>query len=383
MEGWAHTMLDTSAGWRAAMALSQHAHSLDARLPTLQTLGAGRAQRQRLLAVWDFRVVTHSLGDLVVLHQRMELLRWELGLDQLDIAMVWDPQRPYCWDQDHYNCGVTADNWHLHMPALLTIAYLNRAVGSVLMFNSHDQFEDYLHTQSDRYVIWPSAHDYLQRELSHGRLFDTIQSFWLQHRFIPWFGLRPATVQWLRHFYERHVAPDELIVAQFRNNPRRCTSRNANLEVCLEFLADCRTRYPAKFVLIGAAGEIDPRFRRLENVVVAKDHGTTLEQDMALANRPLIFLGGMSGPAAMAYFSDTPCLLFNASSDWETVPRGGKYVYMNDLQRMFWEPETPESLRAQFGELFERADRAAWWRWFTHGAEGSADGFRSNMGWEQ
>ncbi len=57
---------------------------------------------------------------------------------------------------------------------------------------------------------------------------------------------------------------------------------------------------------------MDDRLRTLPNVVIAKDHDTTLDQDLALIYCAPAFMGAPSGPSTVAYFRDKPYSILNS-----------------------------------------------------------------------
>lgn len=292
-----------------------------------------------------------------MLHERTQILRLIHRVDKVDFCFVCDPQYPARKPGEQ---GVTPDNFHHHFPTLVSTVYLNPHVGSYFIFDSHEQLEDFIASNVERYHIWPGFKEYVAKHLAYRDNFDFIQDFYRENGFIPYLDCRPSTLEWAHTFYEKYVRPEFPVVVHLRRKVSMSPDRDALLDEWLEFFKACEGRFGVKFVLIGAAAEIDDRFRHLNNVVVAKDYRTTVEQDLVLVYSALIFLGVSSGPNTMAIFSQTPYIIFGFKTANETVPYGGNFNFATDMQKLIWEPETADTLMEEFSNLFNRVDKLDW-----------------------
>ena len=336
---------------------------------------------KRILAIWDFRTVPYSIGDLMVLHERTQILRLTHQVDKVDICFVCDPRHPV---RKLGQQGVTPDNFHYHFSALVSTVYLNPHVGSFFLFDSHDQLEGFVADNVERYQIWPGGKEYVARHSAYGDNFDSIQDFFRKNGFIPYLDYRSSTLEWAYTFYRKHIRPDFPVVVHLRNNPFSGAPRNARLDAWLEFFKSCEGRFDVKFVLIGAAGEIDERFRHLPNTLIAKDYHSTVEQDLVLAYSGLIYLGSSSGPSAAAIFSQTPYVIFGYRPANEIVPYGGRFNFATDTQKLIWETETADILMEQFSGLFHRVDKLGWEeRVERFMASRGRETFRSHLRWAE
>lgn len=136
--------------------------------------------------------------------------------------------------------------------------------------------------------------------------------------------------------------------------------RNARLDSWFRFLSLCNGNYGVKFIAIGMREEIDPRLRALGNVIFSKDFGTTIEQDLALMQSSLMYLGSTSGPGVMAALSDRPYIIFNYRPSHTRLPFGSQHPFATSLQKLVWEPETAELLIHGFEDLFSQIDCSRW-----------------------
>lgn len=334
---------------------------------------------KRILAIWDFRTVPYSIGDLIVLHEITQILRLTHQVDKVDFCFVCDPRRPVRKPGEQ---GVTPQNFHRHFPSLVSTVYSNPHVGSFFLFHSHDQLEAFVTDNVERYHIWPGFGKYVTKHKAYADNFSFIQDFYRRNGFIPYLDCRPAALEWAYSFYEKHVRPEFPVVVHLRNNPLSGARRNARLDAWLEFFKACEGNFDVRFILIGAAEEIDERFRHLPNVLIAKDYQTSVEQDLVLVCTSLIFLGSSSGPSDMAIYTKTPYIVFGYVPANERLSYRGSPDFATDMQRFVWEPETADILMEEFSSLLPRVDKLDWEerakRFIT---EGDKETFRSHLRW--
>lgn len=312
---------------------------------------------KRILAIWDFHTVPYSIGDLIILHEKIQILRFIHRVDKADICFICEPQRPV---RKLGEQGVTPENFHYHFPSMVSTVYSNPHVGSFFIFDSHRQFEDFVAGNINGYYIWPEFKKYSVRHRTYESNFNSIQDFYRENGFLPYLDCRPSTLEWAYSFYKKNISPEFPVVVHMRNNPYNSAARNAQIDVWLHFFKNCEGKFNVKFVIIGAAGEIDERFRCLSNVLIAKDYHTTVEQDMVLVYSALIHLGTSSGPSAMAVFSRTPYISFGYRPANESLSYGDSFNFATDLQKLIWEPETKDMLMEEFSNLFCKVDKAYW-----------------------
>lgn len=310
---------------------------------------------KRILAIWDFRVVPFSYGDMLWLCQETALVMRELHkVDKIDIALLCDVEHV------RVDGGLDAQNFHYYFSKLLPLAFVNPHLGALLVMDSPDMLAKYIADNHKRYYIFPPYIDSMGRSLTRYEQYSNyVQTFYFEHGYIPYLSCQPAMVMWARQFLATKVRPHLPVIVHLRNTST-CIGRNARLECWLEFFSFCQMRYNVTFVLIGDNNEIDPRIRDLSNVLVAKDHGTTAEQDMALIQTAMMYIGTTSGPASMAICSDLPFLIYGFQTVHEKLTPGQPFPWATSLQKLVWEPETVEQLIADFTWLYEQIDTAQW-----------------------
>ena len=107
--------------------------------------------------------------------------------------------------------------------------------------------------------------------------------------------------------------------------------------------------------------EIDPSFRKFDNVIFSKDYNTNIEQDCALIQSSLMFMGGPSGPNLMAIYGGVPYLIFNFQMSFEyAAGRTFQWPWQSPLQKLIWKRETASSLADEFTCLMGKIDLSGW-----------------------
>lgn len=327
---------------------------------------------KRLLAIWDLRVSPSTYGDFLVFQEETLVERIRRMVDKIDMVWLCDPNQPARPDQ-----RITVDNYHYYLADRLPLAHVNPHLGSFFLMDSPEALEAYIRDNADRYYIFPPLRDYLGMRKTYAGCFDRVQEFYRQHRYIPHLSCKPAMVTWARSFIWEKVRPQLPVVVHLRNDKTKTWSdaleRNVKLDCWLEFFAFCENKFDVKFIVVCGKGEIDPRFRNLPNVILSKDFCTTVEQDLALIQVSLMFMGKRSwGVSVIALFSDLPYVMFDTHPINEEIPQGSQLPFATSLQRLVWKPETTELLIDEFTNLLHQIDTDRWAREFDRVARESS-----------
>lgn len=339
-------------------------------LPALGRLALPAAAR-RLLVVYDTSSQPFSIGDLLIFQEASLVLCQKHRLDVVDMAVVYDPAKPASSDPV-FSKNITPDNFLYHLAALLPVVQVNQNLGSLFIFSSTAHLQRYISDNIDRYHVWPSGWLNATRDYLSSIVFnDLLHEHYKAYGSIPHLSCRPFMRDWAAAFYAEHVRPGIPVTVNLRNNRDWHVHRNSQIDCWVEFFQHSATRYPAKFVIICARSEIDDRLRACSNVVIAKDHHTGIEQDMALIHSSAAHMGAGSGPATMAWFGSKPYLMVN------TTYKGGEFFERpgmirqeeSDIQR-FWfagpqqrianGTETTELLIREFALIWKAVDLERW-----------------------
>jgi len=339
-------------------------------LPALSGLFlAAISNERRLLLVYDTFSQPFNIGDILIMQEGSLVLRERHGIDQVDFAVVYDPQHPAA--EDPAFSSITEGNALYYLASILPVAQVNQHLGSLFLFNSHRNLERFIADHADYYQVWPSGWKFGSRAYLYYEVFnDLLYDHYKKHGSIPLLTCRQFLAEWARAFFAEHVQPLVPVTVNVRNNPNFHTHRNLRLECWLEFFRHCEARYPAKFVIVCARAEIDERLRELPNVILAKDHHTGIEQDLALIHSSAIHMGAGSGPASMAWFTDKPYLMVNTAygpgyfahpemilQEAENIQR---FWFSGPLQRIAGGIETTELLVEEFARMWASVDIARW-----------------------
>ena len=315
----------------------------------------------RLLMIYDLSSQPFSIGDILLFQEASLVLREQFRVDTVDFALVFNPVKPAASDPSFSN--ITEENCLFNIASILPVAQVNPYLGSLFLFNSHAQLEHFVASNHKRYHFWPPAGCYATKEYMYYHIFNRLlYDYHKKHNSIPTLTSRQNMLSWARLFVEGNVLPSVPVTVQLRRNAIN-TARNSNYDAWIEFFQYCETRYPARFIIICSKSEIDERFRKLSNVVIAKDFHTDIEQDLALINFSPVHMGASAGPGIIAIFSSKPYLLIK--TDVQPLLDTGFTIHGNFMQSFFSGPdqkiticgETTELLRTEFEKLWEAMDK--------------------------
>jgi hypothetical protein len=326
---------------------------------------------RRLLGIYDFTYQPFSVGDILMFHEGCLVMREKHNIDKVDVAFVFNPVHPV--SSDPAFATINQENFALHLSSLLPVVQINQHLGSVLIFNSHLHLQQFIADNADRYFVWPTAWKYATREYLYYTVFDELlYNYYEEKGTIPKLNPSPILVNGAYSFCREHVSPYIPVTVQIRNNKFFTQGRNLDVGVWLDFFHHCEQRYPVKFVIIGARNEIDARLQKCSNVVVAKDHFTTVEQDLALIHAAAIHMGADSGPAVMALLGEKPYLIVNTIVGQHYFSRKDmvrqednflQFWFAGPFQRYVKGRETVDLLITEFAKMWEGVDFAEWERW--------------------
>ncbi len=325
--------------------------------------------KRRLLAIYDLSSQPFSIRDILVIQEASLVLREQHQLGEVDFAILCDAT-PSAHAGEAF-AGINSEHGLFHLASVLPAAQVNPHLGSLLVFNSRLQLERFIADNADQYFVWPPA---WQLENWDGGYFqvchDLLNKYHQQHGSLPRVGCRSFLADWAQAFFQEHVSPRVPVTVQLRPDETDCTPHNMNMECWFEFIRACDVEYPVRFVVTGACDEIDERLRDRPNVLIARDHGTTIEQDLALIQTAAIHMGASSGPGTMAILNNKPYFLVNADTHTAEARMDGM-IRQGDLwrlpfgtpyQHLATPPETADLLVNEFARMWSAVDQAEWKR---------------------
>lgn len=341
-------------GWRGARRVARLLRWTRIALPRMAIGYPGKCKR--LLIVYDFSSQPFSVGDILIFQEVALVIRDQNKLGKIDMAMVYDPKEPVVPDPAFRE--IDADSFLFHLSSVLPAAQVNPHLGSLLLFDSHRRLEAYIADNADTYLVWPSLPQYAVKEYLIYKSFDELfHDHFERYGSLPSLRSRPAALRWAMSFILEHVGSAVAVTVQLRRNPAN-SKRDSNIAAWIGFFRQCVGQYQAKFIVICGRSEVDARLRGLPNVIVAKDHGTNLEQDLALLEVGKFHMGASSGPAAMLHFSEKPYCMFNWDMSLHSfrglTKEGQRYRFEFSVPLQSWlaEPETEDLLMMEFQRMW-------------------------------
>jgi hypothetical protein len=268
------------------------------------------------------------VGDILVMQETSLILRLMHQAKNIDIAVLYDEKNPA--GSDDVFKSINSENGLFHIASILPVVQVNPFLGSVLLFNSKNQLEKYISNGDEYCLVWPSGWELnVTREyLYYQMLEEIIYPYYIANQSIPYLRSRQSLEDWAIEFISQNISGDICISVNIRNNPNHHLERNSNLKEWKKLFVNCQDKLPIKFIVICSLSEIDTDLRGLENLIFAKDFHTTVEQDLALIAASDIHMGTSSGPATMAWFSEKPYFIVNATLDQEYF-RSNKIIKIN------------------------------------------------------
>ena len=101
----------------------------------------------------------------------------------------------------------------------------------------------------------------------------------------------------------------------------------------------------------------------LENVVIPRNRGLGLADELELLHHADMFMGSSSGFSAVATFSDVPYVIVNVEHDFsrycEVSIGEPRYPFALDNQTIYWEQETATDLADYFDRAYRKLQKPA------------------------
>lgn len=322
----------------------------------LQQTVRGSTDTSKLVITWDFRSQPYSIGDLILLQQAANCICLAHGITQTRTYLLADRENPA--RPSFLALGVNGENYLDHIIRLLPVLLLCDEAPALTL--EHDEDTALQSMAAPDAAAWPTVpllKSMLDLNLPTFRL---LNMFYDQQKMLPEFRIRGSLARWARNFIEENARGYIPVAVQMRKTKSYNLSRNSNIEAWSEFFSHCHSHLPVKFFVICAASEVDEQLRAHENVVIAKDSRTTVDQDLALIKECAAFMGISSGPATVAFFGNRPYSIVNAHLEQSLVPLlkkepwGYSFTYAKKNQRIVASGnETCELLVRELGILLK------------------------------
>lgn len=327
--------------------------------------------KKRILGVWDYSSLPWSVGDPLVFIEAVSVLKLRHEAEAVDLCIVCDRDKPMgIRSASIRKDNVNSNNVDDYMLDFLPLFSTSPFPGSVYQFNEREEMYRFIKMNADRYEIYPPLTEHLGKSYIFHRgaapEVIRIQDFFSDYGFIPHLRIGERETKWAHWFYRTRLPEGAFPVTLSMKQTMHTPERNADPRIWLAFVDRCREEFPEiVFVANGLREEVFDGLRERQNVLVAKDFGTTVVEDLALIRTSLMYMGTNSGVNTIAVFSDLPYLIFQMP-DWCFAAhncRSGKNLnFATDKQKMFSTTftVTADSLFEEFLQLYMSIDKSRW-----------------------
>jgi len=327
------------------------------------------SKEKRILGIYDLKVLPWDVGDPLVFVETLNVLKIKYKVNQIDICIIYDRSCPGYRERNNPDCSITRENAQDYILELLPLFSTCQYLGSIYQFNSRKEFYRFLKINIGRYDIYPSMGNHLgEKDIFAGAppILKPMQEFYNAQGFIPYLRIANRDKAWAQWLYVNNLPKGKIPVTLSLKKTSHRTENNADPIAWLGFIDKCKSEFPEViFVVVGLRGEVFDGLRERTNVIIAKDFGTSIIEDLALIRTSLMYMGTSSGVNIIAMFSDVPYLItqFVVSNYLRHgLKPGDKFSFMSDVQKIFSAEiiVTSEFLFNEFKALYSKLDKNKW-----------------------
>lgn len=309
----------------------------------------------RLLAVYDFSSQPISLGDVFVFLQGAYLRSVRLEKEFVDLCFLCDFSAGVV-DQN-FAYIASSSNPFSHIYPLIAQAQLLPNLDSVFIVNKLTEL-------GARYgaSTFPDVNALLSKRYLYYEIHREMDWYYANFGNLPYLRSPENLRNWAVGFLREKSEGKFPITFNFRKNPDINPERNSRAQEWAKFIEAATAEFPVKFFLICGKSEIDPIFGESGHIVITKDFGTAVAEDLALIENSALHTGVASGPAQIAVFSERPFFITNANNLKSLEHYEGSLVYNGDymrhsfgseFQRLYPQDATAEFLLEKFREYWK------------------------------
>ncbi len=318
-----------------------------------------------IMGVWDFKTVPWAIGDFIIFVQMLNIKRELLGSERINFCIVCDRHNPA---GNRGETWVTNQNYRYYLFKLLPVIETLPSHGSVFFFDDREEYWDLLRQRGERYYIFPSLPTLLAETFNFygGADMAMEQEYFRLHGAAPHLVVHDNYMQRTHELFGRTLEGRIPVTMSIRNQISNDEIRNTDQNVWLDFIKKCQELHPeVLFYIVCNRDEIFPGLREQPNVVLSKDHGFGLSEDMALIRSTLLYMGMASGINWIAVYSNQPYMIFgfpSFSGRHMGLEQDAIWNFSTKEQRLFWDTFeiTSESIMKEFSALYGSLDVEAW-----------------------
>ncbi len=323
-------------------------------------------RKKRILGIWDYKALPWSVGDPLLFIEALSILKIKHNAEEIDICVIYDRDNP---GGNRRAKNLTPDNVQDYMLEFLPLFSTCPYLGSIYQFNSRKEFYCFLKSNLERYDVFPPlgqhlAEKYNRHDQGIAHLIE-IQEFHNTHNYIPYLRIGDRDSSWARWFYLNYLPEKTVpVTLSLRQLSGDHDGRNADKAVWLSFIDKCKTDFPeVVFIVVGLREEVFNGLREKSNVIIAKDYGTSIIEDLALIRTSFLYMGTTSGVNTIAFFSDLPYLVFQFPNLHKYgLKIGESFSFATSTQKIFSSTivVTPKLLLYEFKKLYSNLDLNKW-----------------------
>ncbi len=315
----------------------------------------------------DFSASPFALGDILTWNVRVCCEALIAGKRTVDVVALTDPEML----GNAYQNFITRNNLLTVYLDLSLAFYANPLLNSFNHLRDRKSFERLMQTaHRDDQPMFPGVAEYRAGLRARNALYSShlvMNRFFREYGYLPKLKVPHAHRAFADGFLKSY-GPDVFAVAvHVRRRAADAQAmfgatleRDGDYEVWEAFFDEARRRHPETvFVVLGKGAEWSRRLLRNKSLIFLKCLGFGLMDELATIQASDLFMGLLSGPSTMAFFSDTPYALFVQQSYAQTtaevvgVEQGAACLpFAGENQTLLWRQPTLENLLEAFEDKF-------------------------------
>jgi len=330
-----------------------------------RTQAQGDATDEDVFAAFiDFSASPYALGDILTWNVRVCVEALAAGKGVMDVVALTDPEM-----LGNASQGFINHNAYLRLFLDLAPAfYTNPMLRGFNHLRDRAGFERLMdQARQDQRAIFPGHAKYaegLQSRIAAYNGHTVINRFHRERGFVPRLVTPPGYRLWAESFLKSY-SPDAFAVTVHVRRRETEThlfgaalARDGDFGDWEAFFDEAQRRHPETlFLILGKPSEWPKRLMRRANVVILKTLGLGMMEELAMIQASDLFMGLLSGPSTMAFFSDVPYALFVQQGYAESTAEvadieafSPRLPFAAGEQTLYWHSPTPENLLAAYEE---------------------------------
>lgn len=274
-----------------------------------------------LIGIWNYASRPYSLGDTLNFCMELTIEALNQKKSVVDLFIVADPRNPAPPNQSH----ISSVNFEKHLFEMLPAFNMCPIIRNINLVKDRKAFEkELLDLTAKGNSCYPNMVQYFEELDNHapyGSYFSKFNNFFKEQGWLPKLRhTKGASI--LKNHIELGFKKDTVFVAihmrqRQADNQGSCNEaihRDADQDVWLSFIERAQQEFPqVVFVIVGRFYEFPRKLFHLSNTLILKSYGLGISEELNAILDADLFMGSNSGPATVAFFSDTPYFVYQDS----------------------------------------------------------------------